>query len=537
MREHIRARVRTETLPESPRYLQEQAAGRRTRTRRSARRTSTFRPRRVAHARRARGGEALPPDLGALRRLADDAGRLRRDVGGDRGGHGGLPRLRLDAEVRRVPRAPTASRPKRRTSRQGETARQAAAADAGGDADAPLRDAREEGDAASAALQRGLARQVSGRERHRPPLDVRRDPAQDRAARVRAQEGPALHADGARAHGHRDADPVLRRLLRDLLHGADGGGAWTTSKTERSRGARRSPSSTRRSRGTATARSPTWCRARPASRSTRRARSSRFPVAPEIDREVPQVRQEAEAPHGQERPLHRRAAGIPAAPSRRTSPTRTKTSMDATELENTTCEECGSPMKLRAEPHGLDVPRLHGVSRSAATSSTSSWPAARPRRGPTSRPARCARESGHPARPAARPLRRLRRLQRATRPASTSRPSPSRTRACVCPKDGGVIAERRGRFRPFYGCVNYPGLRLHALGAPDPGGVPAVRQPVPAPAREKGGNVLACDKGLRLREAGGQAPRDEGSLSRLRSRGRPAACRPQEKPAPRRRAS
>ena len=85
--------------------------------------------------------------------------------------------------------------------------------------------ARAQADAAAAALQRGLAREVPRGERHRPPLDVRRDPAQARAARVRPQEGPPLHPDGARPHGARAPDPVLRRLLRDRLHGADGGGA------------------------------------------------------------------------------------------------------------------------------------------------------------------------------------------------------------------------------------------------------------------------------------------------------------------------
>ena len=84
--------------------------------------------------------------------------------------------------------------------------------------------AREEGDAAAAALQRGVARQVPRGERHRPPVDLRRDPAQDRGAALRPPPGPPLHPDRPRPHGHRAPDPVLRRFLRDLLHGAHGRG-------------------------------------------------------------------------------------------------------------------------------------------------------------------------------------------------------------------------------------------------------------------------------------------------------------------------
>ena len=85
--------------------------------------------------------------------------------------------------------------------------------------------AGEEGDAAPAALQRGLARQVSRGERNRPPLDLRRDPAEDRGAPVRPPQGPPVHPDGSRPDRHRAPDSVLRRLLRDRLHGPDGRGA------------------------------------------------------------------------------------------------------------------------------------------------------------------------------------------------------------------------------------------------------------------------------------------------------------------------
>ncbi len=62
---------------------------------------------------------------------------------------------------------------------------------AGRDVEARRGRAREEGDAAAAALQRGVARQVPRGERHRPPVDLRRDPAQDRGARATSTAGTA----------------------------------------------------------------------------------------------------------------------------------------------------------------------------------------------------------------------------------------------------------------------------------------------------------------------------------------------------------
>ena len=63
-----------------------------------------------------------------------------------------------------------------------------------------------------------------------------------------------------------------------------------------------------------------------------------------------------------------------------------------------------------------------------------------------------------------------------------------------CPKDGGVIAERRGRFRPFYGCVNYPTCDFTLSVRPVPEACPQCGNPYLLVRERKGGNVFACDK-------------------------------------------
>ena len=264
----------------------------------------------------------LPPDEVAKHVAADEAKLYRiiwerfvasqmapavydTTVGRDHGGPCRLPRLGLDPEVRRLPRGlrrlgadPTEGRGGR-----GQGLAEAAAADAGRDARARRGLAGEEGDAAAAALQRGLARQVPRGERNRPPLDLRRDPAEDRGAPLRPPQGPPVHPDGSRPDRHRAPDSVLRRLLRDRLHGADGGGAR-----------RRRGGQALLDEGPDGFRQDLHPRPRPGARqdglgqgrhSARRGEEAQALGRPRHGREVPQLRQEAEAPHGQERPLRR----------------------------------------------------------------------------------------------------------------------------------------------------------------------------------------------------------------------------------------
>ena len=84
VREHIAAQYGPDSLPESPRYFKSR---RDTQDAHEAIRPTylDLPPDEVAQIRRARRGEALPAHLGALRRLADVARRLRHDVGRDHG--------------------------------------------------------------------------------------------------------------------------------------------------------------------------------------------------------------------------------------------------------------------------------------------------------------------------------------------------------------------------------------------------------------------------------------------------------------------
>jgi len=84
-----------------------------------------------------------------------------------------------------------------------------------------------------------------------------------------------------------------------------------------------------------------------------------------------------------------------------------------------------------------------------------------------------------------------------------------------CPKDGGAIVERRGRFRPFYGCVNYPACDFSLNARPIPQACPKCGNPYLAAARGKGGSVLALrPRRLRVRRAAGPHPADERSVPR-----------------------
>ena len=125
VRDLIRSRYGPEALPEAPRYFKSKrgdsgrARGDPADVSRPASRDGRAEP-------FARGSEALPADLGALRRLADGPRRLRRDLGRHRGGPRALPRLGLDLEVSRVSRGLRRFQPKRRKSRTRRRARPAA---------------------------------------------------------------------------------------------------------------------------------------------------------------------------------------------------------------------------------------------------------------------------------------------------------------------------------------------------------------------------------------------------------------------------
>jgi hypothetical protein len=74
-------------------------------------------------------------------------------------------------------------------------------------------------------------------------------------------------------------------------------------------------------------------------------------------------------------------------------------------------------------------------------------------------------------------------------------PKPVLDTGVACPKDGGMIAQRRGRFRPFYGCVNYPRCDFTLSARPIPEACPQCGNPYLLLRERKSGNALACDRG------------------------------------------
>ena len=195
----------------------------------------------------------------------------------------------------------------------------------------------------------------------------------------------------------------------------------TRSRRASSPGRRPSPSSTRRSRATATGRSTTWSRARPAFRSRRRKKLKLSGRAGDR-REVPAVRQEAEAPHGQERPLR----GLQRLPElhvhARTFRTPRRTSSTSTEIEKTTCDECGSPMKLRQSRTGSSF------------------------LGCTAYP-------------------KCRNVVNVAIAGGKAEARPDEPTGQMCPRCGHELVRRHGRYGAYVSCSNYPGLQVQAAQA------------------------------------------------------------------------
>ena len=186
-------------------------------------------------------------------------------------------------------------------------------------------------------------------------------------------------------------------------------------------------------------------------------------------------------------------SGYPACTFTENIPDPDEDSVDATEIENTSCEECGSPMKLRQSRSGSSFlgctayPRCRNVVNVVMAGGK---PEARPDE-PTGQ---ICPVSGHPL------VRRHGRfgpyVACSGYPQCKYKPSkPVRDTGVRCPKDQGIIAERRGRFRPFYGCANYPRCDFSLSARPVPEPCPACGNPYLLLRERKGGNVLACDRG------------------------------------------
>jgi DNA topoisomerase-1 len=166
--------------------------------------------------------------------------------------------------------------------------------------------------------------------------------------------------------------------------------------------------------------------------------------------------------------------------------------VDVSEIENTTCEECGSPMKLRQSRTGSTFlgctayPKCRNVVNVAVAGGKAE---ARPDEPTGDKCPRCGHEL----------VRRHGRfgayVSCSNYPACKFKPpKPIKDTGVRCPKDGGIIAERRGRFRPFYGCVNYPNCDFSLSVRPIPEACPQCGNPYLLYRERKSGNVFACDK-------------------------------------------
>ena len=400
-----------------------------------------------------------------------------------------LPRLGLDAEVRRATSRPTGSptRTRRTTDKdapklppltEGETLKLVEVAPEKKETQPPPR-------FNEASLVKFL--EENGIGRPSTYVEILRK-IEERA--LRPPQGPPVHPDRARAHGHRAPDPVLRRLLRDVLHGAHGGGArrGRGGQALLDEGARRS--STRPSRATATARSRTWCRARRASCSAE-AKKLKLSVVPTIDEKCPHCGKKLKLRMGKNG-LFVACSGYPGCTFTLNIPDPEEDVVDVSEIENTTCDECGSPMKLRQSRTGSTFlgctayPKCRNVVNVAVAGGKAE---ARPDEPTGEKCPRCGHEL----------VRRHGRygayVSCSNYPACKYKPpKPIKDTGVRCPKDGGIIAERRGRFRPFYGCVNYPNCDFSLSVRPIPEACPQCGNPYLLLRERKSGNVFACDK-------------------------------------------
>ena len=458
--------------------------------------------RRGRQVRRARRGEALPPDLGALRRLADDARGLRHDLRRDRGGQGRLPRLRLDAQVRRATSRPTGSRRRRKRTtdkdspklpplKQGETLKLLALTPEQKETQPPPR--FNEASLVKFLEENGIGRPSTYAEILRKLEERRYVHKKDRRFIPTALGRTVIELLIPYFDDFFET-AYTARMEEALDEVEEGKLSWTKALSEFDK-------TFTRDRNRALDKMVSGKAGIPLAQAKKLNLSGRA----RHGREVPELRQEAEAPHGQERPLHRvqRIPGLHlhAGHPRSRGGRRRHVGDREDDVRRVRRADEGAP-----EPDRLDVPRLHARTRSAATSSTSPSRAARPRRSPTSRRGEMCPRCGHAL------VRRHGRygayVSCSNYPACKYKPpKPVKDTGVRCPKDGGIIAERRGRFRPFYGCVNYPNCDFSLSVRPIPEKCPQCGNPYLLLRERKSGNVFACDKvGCGFEKPAGEMP-------------------------------
>jgi DNA topoisomerase-1 len=260
------------------------------------------------------------------------------------------------------------------------------------------------------------------------------------------------------------------------------------------------------------------------------ARRLHLPVPANLEEKCPQCGKRLKLRMGKNG-LFVACSGYPACTFTMHIPDPDEDAIDAAELESTTCEECGSPMKLRQSRTGkaflgcTAYPKCRNVVNVAIAEGKAE--------------ARPDEPTGEACPDCGSPL--VRRHGRYGAYVSCSNypacrykpPKPVSDTGVKCPKDGGAIVERRGRFRPFYGCVNYPACDFALNVRPIPEACPKCGNPYLLLRERKGGAVLACDRaGCGFEKPAGAIPPMREVLLEAPVRVEKAA--PRERPARRR---
>jgi DNA topoisomerase-1 len=221
------------------------------------------------------------------------------------------------------------------------------------------------------------------------------------------------------------------------------------------------------------------------------ARKLKLSVVPAIDEKCPNCGKKLKLRMGKNG-LFVACSGYPSCTFTQDIPDPEEDAVDMSEIEKTTCDECGEPMKVRQSRTGSTFlgcsayPKCRNVVNIAVAGGKAE---AKPDEPTGQMCPRCGHEL-------------VRRHGRYGAYVSCSNypeckykpPKPIKDTGVKCPKDGGIIAERRGRFRPFYGCVNYPKCDFSLSVRPIPETCPQCGNPYLLFRERKSGDVFACDK-------------------------------------------
>jgi DNA topoisomerase I len=221
------------------------------------------------------------------------------------------------------------------------------------------------------------------------------------------------------------------------------------------------------------------------------AKKLKLSVVPAMDEKCPNCGKKLKLRMGKNG-LFIACSGYPSCTFTQDIPDPEEDAVDMSEIEKTTCDECGEPMKVRQSRTGSTFlgcsayPKCRNVVNIAVAGGKAE---AKPDEPTGQMCPRCGHEL----------VRRHGRygayVSCSNYPACKYKPpKPIKDTGVKCPKDGGIIAERRGRFRPFYGCVNYPKCDFSLSVRPIPESCPQCGNPYLLFRERKSGNVFACDK-------------------------------------------